>query len=108
MGAVGVRLSSTGCLIQAHKGSAPSHAPLFHPLALAAGPPLSTFVVVSNLGNDLNYGGRVGFFLYRPNALLIKHCSQLVMSKGRYCTPPSLGRERRQDRGTLLKNRAGV
>ncbi|KAL1271093.1 hypothetical protein QQF64_030109 [Cirrhinus molitorella] len=80
---MGVRLPSTGRLIKPHEGSAPSHAPLFHPLALAAGFPLSpTFVVVSNLGSDLNYGGRVGFFLYRPNALLIKHCSQLVMSKG--------------------------
>lgn len=45
-------------------------------------PAFPTFVVVSNLGSDLNYGGRVGFFLYRPNALLIKQCSQLVMSKG--------------------------
>ncbi len=45
-------------------------------------PAFSTFVVASNLKSDLNYGGRVGFFLYRPNALLIKHCSQLVMSKG--------------------------
>lgn len=40
MGAVGVRLPSTGRLIKAHEGSAPSHSPLFHPLALAAGSPL--------------------------------------------------------------------
>lgn len=52
MGAVGVHLLSTGRLIKAHKGSALSHAPLFHPLALAAGSllfPLLLSVVISEV-----------------------------------------------------------
>lgn len=45
VGAVGVRLPSTGRLIKAHEGSAPSHALMFHPLALAAGSPLSPLLL---------------------------------------------------------------
>ncbi len=71
MGAVGVRLPSTGRLIKAHKGTAQSHAPLFHPLALAAGSPLFPLLlsrVISKVILIMKAGS--GFFSTVQNALL--------------------------------------